>query len=477
MKKIFAILTAAVLLLAAVPGFAAARGSADFTRLVILGDSYGAGVESGSLNERHQPFSWGATLARQTGAPDFQQPLVSFPGIGNELQLVNALSFPPVITPAAGTGQPINLTLARPYNNLSVPGANVSDLTTIKGNENPPVGTAQNYARFILRGLGTPVDQAIAQHPTFVAIWIGGNDLLGSVLSGTPKALTPVETFRTAYTTMLDRLIAGAPNAGMVVGNLPTNAGALPIINTVQPVLINPATRQPVLVGGNPVFLIADLGNGTVGQLPPGSKVLLTAASKLSTGFGIPPQLAAVPPFNALPNAGQPLADSDVLTPTEIADITARAVAYNDIINTAAAARNIPVADIKGLFDSWVNGVNLGPFVLNSSFVTGGLFSLDGFHLTDIGYTLFANQYIKTINANYDTEIPLASLSQFLSNNGAFPDDLGVVFIAGSPFQISADAVSTIRVFAAPTSGRRLHAAAHDANRDTNVVGEQKTQH
>jgi lysophospholipase L1-like esterase len=462
MKKIFAIITAAVMLLTAVPGFAA-RGSADFTRFVALGDSYGAGVESTSLNERHQQFSWPAVIARQAGAPDFQQPLVSFPGIGNELQLLNVVAFPPVIAPAAGTGQPINSTLPRPYNNLSVPGANVTDLTTIKGNENPPQGTAQSFARFILRGLGTPVDQAIAQHPTFIAVWIGGNDLLGAVLSGTPKALTPVETFRTSYNAMLDKLVAGAPNAGMVVGNLPTNATAVPVINTVAPVLINPATRQPLLIGGNPVPLIADLGNGTVGPLPAGSKVLLTASSKIASGFGIPPQLAAVPPFNALPNVGQPLADTDVLTPAEITEITNRAVAFNDIISTAAAARNIPVADIKTLFDRWSAGITVGPFVLNGAFVSGGLFSLDGFHLTDIGYTLFANEYIRTINANYDTEIPLAGLSQFFANNGAFPDDLGVVFIAGSPFQMSAEATKSIRMFATPVAGsRRLHAAAHE---------------
>ena len=69
-----------------------------------IGDSYGAGVESGSLNVNHQPFSWPAIIARQAGAPDFQQPLVSFPGIGNELQLVDVISFPPVILSATGTG-------------------------------------------------------------------------------------------------------------------------------------------------------------------------------------------------------------------------------------------------------------------------------------------------------------------------------------------------------------------------------------
>src|SRR5512132_800337 len=143
----FAAVLAAVLLFA-VPPFAA-RGKADFTRFVALGDSYGAGVESNSLNQNHQQYSWPAIIARQAGAPDFQQPLVSFPGISNELQLVDIISFPPGIAPAPGTGQPVNLTLARPYNNLSIPGANVTDLTTLTGAEQNPTSTAAQFARFI----------------------------------------------------------------------------------------------------------------------------------------------------------------------------------------------------------------------------------------------------------------------------------------------------------------------------------------
>ena len=77
----------------AVPLFAA-RGSANFTTFVAIGDSYGAGLESGSLNLNHQRFSWPAVIARQAGVADFQQPLVSFPGIGNELQLVDIIHFP-----------------------------------------------------------------------------------------------------------------------------------------------------------------------------------------------------------------------------------------------------------------------------------------------------------------------------------------------------------------------------------------------
>lgn len=465
MKKIFASITAVLLLLVAVPGFAA-RGTADFTRFVALGDSYGAGVESGSLNQNHQPFSWPAIIARQAGVKDFQQPLVSFPGIGAELQLVN---LSPTLAPAAGQGQPINLSLPRAYSNLSIPGANVTDLTTLTGAE-APTSTAKSFAQFILRGKGTAVDQALSQNPTFIAIWIGGNDLLGAVLSGTPKALTPVDTFKASYNAMLDRLTAGAPAAGMVVGNLPTVA-AVPVLNTIPPVLVRPDNRQPVLdPSGNPIFLVSDLGNGTVGQLPPGSKVLLTALSKIQTGVGIPATLKNVPPFNLLPNVGTPLADSDTLTPSEISEITTRAAAFNDVINAAATARNIPVADINGLFQRVDKGITVGPFAFNSSYITGGIFSLDGFHMTDIGYTLFANEYIKTINSAYGTAIPLASVADFLTDNGAFFPETASAFEL-QELRITPAAQQQMLMMASPAQGHRFRAAGRDEECESCVSG------
>jgi lysophospholipase L1-like esterase len=466
----FAVISLLVLQVA-VPVFAA-RGTANFAKFVAIGDSYGSGFESGSLNERHQPYSWPAIIARQAGAPDFQQPLVSFPGIPNELQLVDIISFPPVITAVPGPmGSPLNLNLARPYNNLSIPGANVTDVTTLRGS-GPVTGTASSFATFILRGLGTEVEQAIAQQPTFIAIWIGGNDVLGAVLSGTPKALTPTDVFRTQYNKMLDQLIGGAPNAGMVVGNLPTTT--VPYMTTVPRVLINPLTRLPVLIGGQEVPLIAELGDGTVGPLPAGSFVLLAYSGQISSGFGIPAALGVDPRFGALPNLGKPLLDAWTLTPAEAAQITARAVEFNQVITESATARNIPVADIKGLFDRFNappsasnpgGGYHVGPFTFSSSFITGGLFSLDGFHLSDAGYTFFGNQYIRTINQAYGTQIPVAGLSTLFANNGAFfPSQSmvsGAVFFDGMEFTVSDDAAKSMLQFASPVRSHKLRAAGH----------------
>src|SRR6266511_1041719 len=115
----------------AVPLFAA-RGSADFTRFVAVGDSYGAGFEAGSLNDRHQPFGWPAIVARQAGLticpvtavatdPCFAIPLISQPGLpGGEL-VFNGVT----LVTVPGAGSPVMFGFGRSYNNLSVPGYTV----------------------------------------------------------------------------------------------------------------------------------------------------------------------------------------------------------------------------------------------------------------------------------------------------------------------------------------------------------------
>lgn len=419
---------ALAILVVAVPSFAAV-GSANFKSLVAIGDSYGAGFESNSLNEHHSVYSWPAILAHQVGlsvctvgssATDvcFAQPIVSYPGIGPEMTLMDISTYPPVIINAPGTGSPLNTTFGRPFNNLSIPGANVADTYTVTGTDAVPSRGVQQLAKFILRGPVSEVDAALAQKPTFIAIWIGGNDFLGSATNGTVVGLTSVADFTTAYNAMLDKL--SVSGAGMVVGTLPTNPGAVPFFRTVPTVLINPATRTPVLgPTGAPITLIGQVdGTPPVGQLLPGSFVTLPAGSLIAQGFGIPSALKPIlDPTNKLPAFGTPLPDAVIVTPAEIATLTQRIADYNTAIIAAAAKRNIPVADIKGLFDRFAAGLSVGPFHLTSDYITGGIFSLDGIHLSDIGYTLFANEYIKAINSGYGTHIPLASVAQFMQNN------------------------------------------------------------
>ena len=374
-------LTAAALL--ALPSLAAAQ-TINFGTYVSLGDSLASGFVSGALVQNHQATSVPALLARQAGAADFQQPLVSAPGIPAELQLV-ALAPVPTIVRAAGLGSPLNLGLARPYNNLAVPGATLINAlqTTSDGG---------GLHDLILRGRGPQIVQALALRPTLVTVWIGNNDVLGAAVSGRAidgVTLTPTPIFRVAY----QNLIASLKSTGatVIAANLP-DVTTIAFVNTVPPVVVNPATQQPVVIGGQTVPLL-----GPGGPLPSSSKVTLAATALLSQGIGIPAALGgrAVIAGGACQNC---LPDEVVLDAGEIAIITAHVDADNAAINEICAAAGVPVVDIHGYLQRTRAGVDVGGINLSTSFLTGGLVSYDGVHPTDLGYALVANEWIRVIN-------------------------------------------------------------------------------
>lgn len=439
----------------AAPSFAAgARGTADFRQLVAFGDSFGAGVSNVGLNIKHQRYSWPAVLARQVGldtdcvtdGPNcFQIPYISEPGILPELYLTSLI--PPSIALKPGLGAPINSGLARPYNNLSIDGAEINDVLNLDLDGNEAL-----TGPLVLRGQGQAIDQALRLNPTFVVMWLGGDDAFNGVQGGKPSLMTPLADFTASYNTVLDRLVAGAPNAGIVVGNLPGDLRGIPFLTLVPSYLVN-ASGQPVLdPAGNRIPLIADLGDGTFGPLPAGSVVLLTSRDLIASGYGIP---APLKPLIPLPNVGKPLPNEAVLTPTELAAIAQRITEYNAAIASAAAARNIPVVDINAFFNRAKQGLQVGPMTLGLSYITGGLISLDAFHLTDVGYTLFANEYIKTINTAYGTHIPLAGIGQLLQNNDA------TLFSSSAIPTFEPSAAAALHMMSEPVKAQVRHRATH----------------
>lgn len=364
-----------------------------FTSYVSIGDSLAAGYESGSLVKTHQVNSVPALLARQAGVSGFQLPLISEPGIPPELTLV---SLPPslVITPKATTfGTPENLSLNRPYNNLAVPGASLGDaLTKITDG-------GSGMHDLILRGLGPQITQAVAQRPTLVTLWIGNNDVLRAATAGRAiegVTLTPAATFRTQYQQLVDTL-RSQTSAKMVAANLP-DVTTIPFVTSVAPWVVNPATNQPVLVNGEKVPLL-----GPNGPLPSGSYVLLSAASLMAQGQGIP---------TALGGRGTPLPDEVILDPAEVNSIRDRVTQNNQAIAQICGAAGIPVVDMNSLLNQAAgDGLTVGGVTLTSRFLTGGLFSYDGVHPSDLGYAVVANEWIRVINANGGAlaEINLAS--------------------------------------------------------------------
>ncbi|HWW95780.1 MAG TPA: SGNH/GDSL hydrolase family protein, partial [Vicinamibacteria bacterium] len=334
-----------------------------FLTYVALGDSLTAGVVSASLVKTHQLKSVPALIAGQAGVSDFQEPLVTEPGLPPELTLISLLPATLIGPKASTPGTPANLTLPRPYNNLGVPGATSIDcLTTTSGGAHD----------LVLRGLGTAVQQAVALKPTFITLWIGNNDVLGAAISGEAVdgvTLTPTATFRAVYGQIVTALKAtGAP---IVAANLP-DVTTIPFVTTVPPVVVNPTTRQPVLINGQPVPLI-----GPNGPLSSGSFVTLNATQYLAQGIGIP---------TGLGGTGAPLPDEVILDPNKLAVIRDHVTADNQAIADICRLANIPVLDVNSLLREFATtGRDVAGITYTSAFLTGGIFSYDGVHPTEMG--------------------------------------------------------------------------------------------
>jgi len=421
---------ASIALAAAFLGAAAVRAEAqtNFTTYVSVGDSLAAGFESGSLVETHQNRSAPALIARQAGVQGFQQPLVSEPGIPPELTLVSLVPVPVIAPKAATAGAPRNLALARPYNNLAVPGATSADALT-------RTTDAGGLHDLILRGLGTQVQQAVALRPTAITLWIGNNDVLGAALRGRAidgVTLTPTATFRATYGQIVAAL--KTTSAFIVAANLP-DVTTIPFVTTIRPYVVNPSTGAPVLVGGARVPLI-----GPSGSLPSTALVTLAASTLLGQGIGIP---------TALGGTGAPLPDEVVLDPSEIAIIQDHVAANNQAIREICGAANIPVLDVNGLLrELATTGRHVGGITLNGAFLSGGVFSYDGIHPNDVGYALMANEFIRVINASGGS-LPPVDLGAVLGVTAASAG--GVSASAqrpssseGIPFELSMDAYANL---------------------------------
>jgi lysophospholipase L1-like esterase len=371
-----------------------ARAQVDFRTYVALGDSLTAGFSSGSLIVTHQSNSFPAVIARQAGVASFEQPTVSDPGIPAELALT-ALVPRPVIEPkAAGPGIPTNLALAAPYDNLGIPGAIVADLLTRTSDNN-------GYHDLILRGRGTTaLQQGLSRGPSFLTLWIGNNDVLGAAVRGRAidgVTLTPAGAFRAAYTAVVEALVAA--DVQVIAANLP-DVTTIPFVTTIPPYVVDPSTGIPVLVDGERVALL-----GPDGPLPAGTFVTLAASSLLAVGDGIPSELGG---------RGTRLPDEVVLDAGEVAAIRERVATNNRTIAEICAAAGIPVLDANALLaEVATTGRVVGGVRLTNAFLTGGIFSYDGVHPTDLGYAVIANEWIRVINEN-GGDVPPMNLAPML---------------------------------------------------------------
>ncbi len=388
-------------------------GDIDLSTYVALGNSLTAGFTDGELFREGQKNAYPNILAQQmkhAGLPAFHQPLMKDElGFGNRLILASVGgNLLPV--PASGTPDPGNMvSIANegPFHNLGVPGAKTAHLLAQGyGSLNPYYGRfASDPASSSLLG------EALALQSTFFSLWIGNNDVLGFALSGGEgDGITPVEDFQMFYQAILGQLTSSGAKG--VVANIP-DITSIPFFNTV-PYNVLVLQEQAQVDALNAAYSIAphiefSLGpNGLVvadathpagiRQLVEGEAVLLTALPGIS-GAGWGSQAPMQAPY--------------YLSNDQLSQARAAVDAYNAFIRQLANDLHLAHVDVHTLLREAETGMFYDAIAFNTAFVTGGVFSLDGVHLSARGNAIVANEFIKAINSKYNATIPTVPVSMY----------------------------------------------------------------
>lgn len=425
--------------------FVASLGGAQtFEKFVVVGDSLAAGHEANCTVERFQNRGTSKVIADQLGITDFQQPLIAEAPATNPPTSYPCLG--PVLT-ATGVsvgiisqeGAQLNAALPRPFDNLGFNGGpRMRDFVDLRVSV-PGRSDLDNYAARALRNVaGSPfegrnaVELAASLQPDLVLYWVGNNDVLGALSSGVAidgVTLTPTASFEADYVEGLTTL--QATGATIVTVTLP-DVTSIPLYTTLPRFVLDPATRQPVLVNGQPVPL---LGSRALPPecpvapcpLPQGTLIHTLKAPLLQAqGIGIPAALGgqavvgsgslatALPDGSFTPPAG-PLTEGVLLYPDEVALIQARTNEINGRIRAISAEEETVLFDLNTRFQEVrADGYEIGGVRVTSDFLTGGLFSADGVHPTAIGYGILADEIIQRINEETGSEIERPDLFSIL---------------------------------------------------------------
>lgn len=405
----------------------------------LMNDNIGGLLFAGNVIQGPRLFFNGAG---PTGLPASPTTEVTTPVSGsmNNYGIVGAKSFH-FVAPGYGSLQGVPLGLANPY-----------------------------FARMASSPSATVLGDAMAQSPTFFTlVGVGGNDVLGYALSGgvgvdqtgnlDPSTyggadITDPNVFGQVFTSMVSTLTSGGAKG--VVANIPYLT-TLAHFTTVphNPIPLDAATAAAVNTAYTPYNLGIQQAFGALVQLQlmsqedaaaeiakrtisfaAGQNAVVIIDEDLTNLEAINPAFTGLKQFRqatsedllvlpgssfigtlADPNnplsvrgVGVALEDRWVITPEEQLAIKTATDAYNNIIEaTAASNPNVALIDFKSVLEEAVTGIMFDDYMLNTSLVTGGLISLDGFHLTSRGYALMANEIMAAMDADFGTNFTSAT--------------------------------------------------------------------
>ena len=419
-KYIFNSFLAAVILFAAackpdidtVAGTSA--GQANFGKYVAVGNSLTSGFADGGLYLEGQKVAYPNLIAAQmatVGGGSFTSPFFADAQSNGSgyLTLSALVNGTPTLTPVLGNAnRPGSSTLLTKYTgevqNLGIPGMRV-DLAFAA-----PFGAANPYLERLLTDsqVGTVSYFQFIQgrNHTFFSLWLGNNDALGYATNGgvptdATNVLTDKSTFALLYSNLVNALTAGGQKG--VVATIP-DVTSIPYFNTVTiAALLNAAKAI------NPTAAAIYIQTGTNTVRVATAEDLIRLPFQSAGLFGVPNGSGL--PYGLHPL--NPITNNWVLDKDEIIKVKDYVNSYNNTIKSLANNKGLAIADTYSYLNQVKAGVIVQGIGINSSFITGGAFSLDGVHLTPRGNAVIANVFIDAINGKYGSNIPTVDITQY----------------------------------------------------------------
>lgn len=390
------------------------KGNADFSRYIALGNSLTAGFADGGLYLEGQKNAFPGMIAGQmkaVGGGSFSTPFfpdAQFNGSGY-LKLTALTAGVPTIVPETSNlairgqsgGKPLYTRYTGDIENFGVPGIKLAHAAI------PGYGTANPYLERLLTDatLGTSyIDFATAKPFTFFSNWLGNNDILGYATDGaTGDAPTPKGTFASLYTQLINKLTE--KGAKGVVATIP-DVTKIAYFNTVTlQTLLAAINATPAGKDVKDIYIQSGSGIPRAATAEDLFTLPLSSAGLMGkpNGVGIPYGL----------HPGNPVESKYVLDKAEIESVNDYVTAYNKSIKDIANAKGLAIMDAYSVLNEYGAGKVVNGIPVNAAFIRGNLFSLDGVHLTPLGYAITANSFITAINAKYGSSIPLVDITKY----------------------------------------------------------------
>jgi len=379
-------------------------GQSAFATYVAVGTSLSMGVESDGVAYFTQQEDWTKLLAHQAFA-SYTQPLIAAPGCPSPLIAPLQLSrrYSGVSASANVFANTADTTCAAlgiytlPTNDVAIDGANTYDALRVTP-ETTTVETVKRRRqyRLVLPPKTTQVTAMMRQKPTLVSVELGANEVLG-VTSGlmlpatryrTPFTFVPNAVWQPVYAEVLDSvkktgakaLLVSVPNVSSIVSFRTGDElwqDRAEFINFG--VVVNPDCQ------GNANLIFVPL------------KVATAVGTAQATGTA----------FN-LSCTDQPGTQDNILTPADVAAVTAVVDGMNTYISGQASANGWAYLDLNAVLGKAI--ANRGPYSVTKQLSCvspyGQFISMDGVHPNVQGYQEMANAAATALNTAYGFAIP-----------------------------------------------------------------------